>query len=223
MRSGRERVPDAVPEEGAVASTPVAKRVVDVVLSAAGLLLSAPVWPVAALAVKAEDGGSVLYTHRRIGKGGRVFTAWKFRSLVPGNSLPPGEGRPDPDQVTRVGSLLRTTALDELPQLLNILRGDMSFVGPRPLMPEQVERERREGFELARLPGFRERHGVLPGLTGLAQVRGPWKLSYRRKFRYDRFYVRHRSLGLDLLLIVRSVALSAVGLWPSHEEEVDAP
>lgn len=201
--------------------TPVWKRAVDVLLAATGLLLLAPAWPLVALAIKLDDGGPVFFSHRRIGKGMKPFPTRKFRSMGVDTPVPLGAGRPGREHVTRVGRFLRATALDEAPQLWDVLRGRMSVVGPRPLMVEQV-RSAGEGddFDLRAVPGFAERHCVLPGLTGPAQVYGPWKISYRRKFRYDVFYVRHRSLLLDLDLVARSVVRSLAGAWPGSEGEV---
>src|SRR5919198_983518 len=116
------------------------KRAFDVALSGAGLLISAPLWLLIAAAIKLEDGGPVLFVQNRVGLGSTPFHALKFRSMVPhASSLPPHQAGEDDPRVTRVGRLLRATAMDELPQLYNIFRGDMSFVGPRALLPEEVE------------------------------------------------------------------------------------
>lgn len=199
--------------------TPLSKRVLDVVLSALGLLLSAPAWALLSLAVKLEDGGPVFFSHARIGKGGVPFRVRKFRSMVPDHGRGPSKEQPDDALVTRVGRLMRATALDELPQLWSIFRGEMSFVGPRALpATETAAEEGEEPLDLTSLPGFRERLTVLPGLTGLAQVRAPRDVSYRHKFRYDVFYARHRSFWLDVELIVRSVWISVRGKWPEVGE-----
>lgn len=194
------------------------KRAVDVVFSLIGLLLTAPAWLLVPLAIKLEDGGPVFYRDRRLGKGGEEFDVLKFRSMVKGNGLPNVKGHPPDEYVTAVGRLIRPTALDELPQLLNILRGEMSLVGPRAAPPE----EQAEDFEghsrpLRDVAGFVERHAVRPGLTGLAQTRAARDVSYRTKFRYDRFYVEYRTLKLDLKLIIHSVMVSLTGKWPEVE------
>lgn len=198
---------------------PLWKRALDLILASAGLAILLPLWPVIAVAIKLEDGGPVFFEHRRIGKGEEPFLTRKFRSMPGDNTVPVGQGRPDPADITAVGRILRKTALDESPQLWDILRGRMSLVGPRPLMQEQVERgPAGDGPDLTEVPGFHERHRVLPGLTGVAQVHGPWKITYRRKFRYDVFYVRNRSLTLDVDLIIRSIRNSLSGAWPDSED-----
>ncbi len=203
---------------------PPAKRAFDVALAAAGLLLSAPLWALIAAAIKVEDGGPVFYGQERVGKGGELFRSWKFRSMTPGPE--PGSARrherqagPDDPRTTRVGRILRPMALDELPQLWSILKGDMSFVGPRPLLPEEEHRREGEVVRLDEVEGYARRHSVQPGLTGLAQVRGPRDLSPRDKFRYDLLYVENRSLGLDLRLLLRSVWISLRGAWPEVGRE----
>jgi lipopolysaccharide/colanic/teichoic acid biosynthesis glycosyltransferase len=194
---------------------PRSKRAVDVIAAMSGLLLSAPAWVAISLAIKLDDGGPIFFHHERMGKDGRLFHAIKFRTMVPapaGTRIPP-RGHPDESLITRVGRILRPTALDELPQLLNILRGNMSLVGPRALSPIELDWS-GEPVDLSSVPGFRERHRVRPGLTGPAQVRAPRDISYRHKFRYDVFYVRHRSLLYDLKLIFHSLMISLGGRWP---------
>lgn len=196
-----------------VRSDPLVKRLLDLVLALAGLLLSAPLWPTIALAIRLDDGGPVFFRHCRVGRGGRPFTAWKFRSMVPDSPEAPGTGPADPSHVTRVGEWLRVTGLDELPQLWNVLRGDMSLVGPRPLLLEQVEADDPDAPDLQEEPGFRERHTVRPGLTGLAQLRAPSRFTFRRQFRYDALYARSRTVCLDIQLIALSVRRSLRGGW----------
>lgn len=199
--------------------TPVWKRFLDLVLASLGLLVLLPLWPLIAAAIMLEDGGPIFFRHRRVGRALEPFRTRKFRSMRVGHRATPGGGRPPPEDVTRVGGFLRATALDESPQLWDVIRGRMSLVGPRPLMVEQVEAgTSADEMDLRQVPGFVERHRVAPGLTGPAQVYGPWKITYRRKFRYDVFYVRNRSPALDLDLLARSVAYSLVGLWPGSEE-----
>lgn len=192
------------------------KRALDVILSGVGLLLSAPLWGLFALAVKLEDGGEVFYPQERVGLGGRPFRALKFRSMIPDaeatvGALQATHGDP---RVTRVGRALRATAMDELPQLWSIFTGDMSFVGPRPLRPGEIEVNGTGRLEpLEDVPGFAERCLVRPGLTGVAQIYAPRSLPRRSKFRYDRLYIRRQSLGLDLRLILYSFWISASGTW----------
>lgn len=195
----------------------MSKRIMDVALAALGLVVSAPLWLVIAAAVKLEDGGPVFYSQHRVGKGGELFLSHKFRSMSPRSEDPevPGQAELEDHRITRVGRFLRATALDELPQLWNILQGEMSFVGPRALLPAEEEANGEGGSEhLHEIPGYEERHAVKPGLTGIAQVRAARDLSRRAKFRYDRLYVRNRSLGLDVCLVVESLWISLRGSWP---------
>jgi lipopolysaccharide/colanic/teichoic acid biosynthesis glycosyltransferase len=197
----------------------MAKRAFDIVLSGAGLLLSSPVWAVIAMAIKIEDGGHVFFVQERVGRFGRVFRALKFRSMRGDAEARTGaiQAIEDDPRVTRIGRILRATAMDELPQLWNILRGDMSFVGPRALRPGEIEAE--GGGRLVRLedvPGFEHRIAVRPGLTGLAQVYAPRDLPRRQKFRYDKVYVNNRSWMLDVRLILLSFWISFLGTWEAR-------
>ncbi len=199
------------------------KRSFDAALSAIGLLLSAPLWLLIPAAIKFEDGGPVFFPQARVGKNGRTFMALKFRSMVIDADRrfgPMQAGERDP-RVTRVGRLLRATAMDELPQLWNILVGDMSFVGPRPLMPGEVE-VHGDGSLVAldSIPGYRERHSVRPGLTGLTQVYAPRDIARAAKFRMDRVYLRRAGLWLDLKLIVLSFVITALGRWEHRGPKV---
>jgi colanic acid biosynthesis glycosyl transferase WcaI len=205
-----------------VAATAVAprpsrlKRAFDVSLAGLGLLLSGPLWAVIALAVKTGDGGPVFYGQERVGLGGRRFKSWKFRSMVPDadRRWGPLQASENDKRVTPVGRLLRSTAMDELPQLWNIFVGDMSFVGPRALVPAEIEN--REGGTFGRLedmPGYELRHSVRPGLTGLAQVFAPRNIARRQKFRYDLLYIRRRSFRLDLALVALSFWITFRGRW----------
>jgi lipopolysaccharide/colanic/teichoic acid biosynthesis glycosyltransferase len=199
------------------------KRLFDVALSAIGLIASAPFWALFALLIKLEDGGAVFFPQERVGLGGRVFTALKFRSMVADAGSRSGRvqaGENDP-RITRVGRLLRGTAMDELPQLWNILVGDMSFVGPRPLVPGEVE-VRGDGrlIPLAEIPGYEARHGIRPGLTGLTQVYAPRDLPRTSKFRLDRLYLQRAGICLDLKLIALSFWITARGAWESRGPKV---
>jgi lipopolysaccharide/colanic/teichoic acid biosynthesis glycosyltransferase len=195
------------------------KRASDILLSGFGLVASAPLWAVFAIAIKSEDGGPVFFGQERVGRGGRPFKALKFRSMRPDaealvGAIQATEGDP---RVTRTGRLMRATAMDELPQLWNILRGDMSFVGPRALRPGEIEKE--SGGRLVRLedvPGFEHRIKVRPGLTGIAQIYAPRDVARRQKFRYDRLYVARRSWLLDVRLILLSFWISLHGTWEAR-------
>ena len=178
--------------------------------------MSAPIWLACAAAVKLYDGGSVLYIQNRSGQGGRVFSAFKFRSMVPDAEATVGalQASANDPRVTPVGRVLRATGLDELPQLVNILIGDMSFVGPRALRPGEIEVNGSGSFDvLEDVPGFAERSQVLPGLTGIAQLYAARDVRRRQKFRYDRVYLRAQGFWLDVRLILLSFWISFRGRW----------
>ena len=192
------------------------KRAFDVALSAAGLVVSLPLWVLFAAAVKMEDGGPVFFTQERVGLNGRIFRALKFRSMIPdaeARTGPVQASAHDP-RITRVGGFLRATAMDELPQLWNIFVGDMSFVGPRPLVPGEVE-VRGDGrlIRLADIPGYEARHRIRPGLTGLTQVYAARDISRTSKFRLDRLYIQRAGLCLDVKLIVMSFWMVGRSGW----------
>jgi lipopolysaccharide/colanic/teichoic acid biosynthesis glycosyltransferase len=195
------------------------KRTFDCVLAGVGLVISAPLWAAIAVAIKAQDGGPVLYRQPRVGLGGRVFDALKFRSMVPDaeSKTGPVQALENDPRVTRLGRLLRATAMDELPQLWNIFTGDMSFVGPRPLRPGEVE-SGGDGrlVRLDEIPGYEERHKIRPGLTGLTQVYAPRDISRTSKFRLDRVYLQRASFWLDLKLILLSFWITGRGEWETR-------
>ena len=169
----------------------IGKRALDVAVALPALVLLAPVVLLVAVAVRVCMGSPVLFRHRRAGRRGRPFTLLKFRTMRPGR---PGDS--DEARLTRLGAFLRAASLDELPQLWNVLGGDMSLVGPRPLLMEYLERYS---------PEQARRHEVLPGITGLAQVRGRNALSWEEKFALDVWYVDHASLRLDLYILWRTL------------------
>ena len=180
------------------------KRTADVLLGGVGLVIGAPVMMLVALVVKLTSAGPILYRQRRVGKNGALITILKFRSMVQDAEADTGarwSTGTDP-RVTPVGNFLRRSRLDELPQLWNVLRGDMSFVGPRPERPEfQAELA-------ARIPYYDQRHSVRPGLTGWAQVRHPYASSVNDsmgKLQYDLFYIKHMSFTFDLLIILETI------------------
>jgi lipopolysaccharide/colanic/teichoic acid biosynthesis glycosyltransferase len=194
----------------------VVKRLFDIVVSGLGLMVSAPLWLAIAAAIKLGDGGPVFFTQQRVGKNGRLFTALKFRSMVvdASTAAAPRQASEGDPRITRVGALLRATAMDELPQLWNIFTGDMSVVGPRPLAPGEIE-VRGDGRALAleAIPGYDARHSVRPGLTGLTQVFAPRDIRRASKFRLDRLYVERASLWLDLRLVALSFWITFRGRW----------
>jgi lipopolysaccharide/colanic/teichoic acid biosynthesis glycosyltransferase len=191
----------------------IAKRSFDILLSGLGLLLSSPLWLLFALAIKLEDGGPVFYGQRRVGRYGRQFKSWKFRSMVP-NADQQLQAKDKDSRITKTGRLLRATAMDELPQLWNILVGDMSFVGPRALMPEEIEvNSNGELVPMEKIPGYEFRHQVPPGLTGVAQIYAPRDIPRRNKFRYDRLYIQRQNFWLDIRLILLSFWITFRGSW----------
>jgi lipopolysaccharide/colanic/teichoic acid biosynthesis glycosyltransferase len=201
---------------------PFAKRLLDVSLSGVGLLGSSPLWLLLAVLVKLEDGGPVFYSQERVGEGGRVFRAWKFRSMIPDAEKHVGavQATENDPRVTRIGALMRATAMDELPQLWSIFNGDMSFVGPRALRPGEIETGGNgELIHLEDVPGYAERHGVRPGLTGIAQIFAPRDITRRNKFRYDRLYIARQSFWLDVKLIALSFWITFRGRWESRTDK----
>ena len=172
------------------------KRCFDFAISLAGLIVLAPVFALIALLVKVNLGSPVLFSQRRPGRAGRIFTMWKFRSMIDAKDVS-GIFRTDAERLTRFGRWLRASSLDELPELWNILRGEMSLVGPRPLLVEYLELYSQEQAR---------RHEVLPGLTGWAQINGRNALSWEEKFRLDVWYVEHRTIWLDLKVIALTAA-----------------
>jgi lipopolysaccharide/colanic/teichoic acid biosynthesis glycosyltransferase len=198
------------------------KRALDVALSGVGLLISAPLWALIAAAIKLDTGGPVFYGQPRVGEGGRIFRVLKFRSMIidaEKNTGPMPAGEDDP-RVTRIGRVLRATAMDELPQLWNIFRGDMSFVGPRALRPEEIDVDTAgRAVPLHAIPGFAARSAIPPGLTGIAQIYARRDVSRRQKFRFDRLYVRRQSMLLDLRLILLSFWITARGTWEARQKK----
>ena len=179
-------------------------RPLDILLAALLLALAAPLLALAALAIKLESRGPVFYRQRRVGKDGAPFELWKLRTMVPGaEALGAGiyvvEGDP---RITRVGRLLRRFSLDELPNLTNVLKGDMAIVGPRPTIQEQVDRYTDRQ---------RRRLEVKPGITGWAQVNGRTSLPWPDRIELDVWYVEHRSLSLDLRILARTMRLLVTG------------
>jgi lipopolysaccharide/colanic/teichoic acid biosynthesis glycosyltransferase len=173
-----------------------AKRLIDVAAAISMLALGAPVIAATAALVYFDLGRPLLFRQDRTGLGGRIFQLLKFRTMTDAVDAS-GRLLPDDERVTAIGRLLRACSLDELPQLLNVLRGDMSLVGPRPLLVEYLA---RYSARQAR------RHEVKPGITGLAQVEGRNALSWPEKFELDVYYVDHQSLALDLKILARTVA-----------------
>ena len=186
-------------------------RVLDILIAAAALVLASPILLVAAVVIRLESRGPVIYRHVRVGRHGRPFELWKLRTMVQGAErlgaglyIEPGDVR-----ITRSGRFLRRFSLDELPNLVNVLRGDLSIVGPRPTVAEQVERY---------TPHQRRRLEVKPGITGWAQVNGRTALPWPERIELDVWYVDHRSVRLDLRILARTVRMLATGRGLYSEE-----
>ena len=193
----------------------MSRRAFDVVVAGTALLLASPLLLAAVVAIRLESRGHPIYRQRRVGKDGRTFDVLKLRTMVAGAEsigagLAVNEGDP---RITRVGALLRRTSLDELPNLLNVLRGEMAIIGPRPTVPVQVDRytERQRG-----------RLAVRPGITGWAQVNGRTSLPWAQRIELDLWYIEHRSWRLDLRILARTVRMvlggdglykGAIGGW----------
>jgi lipopolysaccharide/colanic/teichoic acid biosynthesis glycosyltransferase len=185
------------------------KRAADACAALAGLVLSAPVAALVAAVVRVGLGSPVLFTQERTGRDGRSFVVYKFRTMRHAVG-PDGQPLPDAARLSRLGDFLRRTSLDEIPQLWNVLKGDMSLVGPRPLLPEYLP---------LYTPEQGRRHEVRPGLTGWAAVNGRNAVVWEERFRMDVWYVDHRSLALDLrilLLTVRAVLGRRGTTQPGH-------
>jgi lipopolysaccharide/colanic/teichoic acid biosynthesis glycosyltransferase len=180
------------------------RRALDVVLSTALLVVTAPLLALAALAIRLESRGPVFYRQLRVGRDGEPFQLWKLRTMVPGaESMGAGIYVLEGDsRITRTGRLLRRFSLDELPNLVNVLKGDMAVVGPRPTVQEQVDRYTDRQ---------RRRLEVKPGITGWAQINGRTSLSWPERIELDVWYVEHRSLRLDLRILLKTARMLATG------------
>ena len=181
-------------------------RIVDAALAGVGLALSSPALAAAAIAIKLDDGGPVLYRQRRVGLNGHEFELVKLRTMEVGAEhrgarFAVNEGDP---RITRVGRLLRRLSIDEIPQLWNVVRGDMSLIGPRPTLSYQVERY---------TPRQRRRLEVKPGITGWAQIHGRARLPWEERIELDVWYVEHRSPWLDLKILARTPASLFAGTY----------
>jgi len=185
------------------------KRVFSLLLSSLAILITSPIMLLAALAVRLDSPGPVIFRQKRVGEQGKLFTVFKFRSMYDGSdkkALTPAEH--GDARVTRVGKWLRRTRVDELPQLFNIMKGDMAFVGPRPFVPEQEEEC------AAKIPFYRERWLVKPGATGWAQINRGYNVTLddnRDKLAYDLFYIKNVSFGLDLFIMFSTIKILLLG------------
>jgi sugar transferase (PEP-CTERM system associated) len=186
------------------------KRMLSILLALPALIISSPVMALVALAIRLDSRGDVIFRQKRVGKDGRIFTLYKFRSMYVDCDLA-GENRPatkNDGRITRVGKFLRRSRLDEVPQLWNILRGDMYIVGPRPFVCSQ------EGEYAKEIPFYKQRWVVRPGATGWAQVNRPYCATIednREKLEYDLFYIKNASFGLDVLILFKTLKILLLG------------
>jgi sugar transferase (PEP-CTERM system associated) len=186
------------------------KRFASIVVSVIALLISLPLLPFVVLAIKLTSPGPVLYQQKRVGRDGAIFYCFKFRTMRADAEadIGPSWAKDDDPRITRVGHFLRLSRLDEIPQLWNVLRGDMSLVGPRPERPEFVRALNQE------IPYYYLRHSIRPGITGWAQICFRYGSSVedaKEKLRYDLFYIKNMSAGLDLLIFVRTIKTILLG------------
>lgn len=188
----------------------ISKRIIDIILACIGLIITLPFSPFIAAAVRIKNPGPIIFKQVRVGKNGKNFLAMKFRSMIADaeKNGPQWAQKNDP-RVTKFGAFMRKTRLDEIPQLINILKGDMSFVGPRPERPEFIEKL------TDKIPFYRERLLVRPGLTGWAQLKGPAyggsEAETMEKIKYDLYYIKNRSLILDLSIILKTIKVVLAG------------
>ncbi|MEH7440153.1 sugar transferase [Neobacillus drentensis] len=184
----------------------VFKRVFDILFSIFGLVITAPVILMFGIFIKLETPGPVFFIQERVGLNGKNFNVLKLRSMgidAEKNGAQWAE-KNDP-RVTKIGAFIRKTRIDELPQFINVIKGDMSLVGPRPERPIFTEQFNRE------IPGFIDRLAVKPGLTGWAQVNGGYEISPKDKLEYDRYYIKNLSITMDIIIILKTVKVCVTG------------
>ncbi len=172
------------------------KRMLDFFCSLFALILLSPVMVIAAILIKLDDGGPAVFRQKRPGKDGKVFEVYKFRTMTVRTEDKNGKPLSDMERMTKIGRILRKTSIDELPQFINVLKGDMSFIGPRPLLCEYLD---------LYSPHQARRHEVRPGISGWAQVNGRNAISWEEKFDYDVYYVDNISLFLDIKILFKTV------------------
>lgn len=182
----------------------VIKRVFDILCALGGLIVLSPVLLICAILIRTKLGSPIFFRQKRIGKGNKEFEMIKFRTMKDavdknGNQLP------DELRMTKLGKTLRSLSLDELPELINILKGDMSLIGPRPERPELTYKFEKE------IPGFIKRLTVKPGLTGLAQVNGGYEITPNEKLKWDLIYIKNRNIIMDMKIILKTVRVVFTG------------
>jgi lipopolysaccharide/colanic/teichoic acid biosynthesis glycosyltransferase len=191
----------------------IIKRVLDFFFALFLLIITSPVMVLAAVAIKLESQGPILFTQERLGKDAKIFKMYKLRSMIVEKERD-GSLLSDMERITKVGKFLRKTSIDELPQLFNIVKGDMSFIGPRPLIVEYLEYYTPEQMK---------RHEVIPGISGWAQVNGRNAISWEEKFKYDIYYVDHVSFWLDLKILWLTIYNVLKGKNINNSEGVTMP
>lgn len=171
------------------------KRIIDIVCSGLGLIILSPILVIVAILIRFNLGSPIFFTQDRVGKDGKIFKMIKFRTMLDATDKW-GEPLPDEERLTPFGKMLRSTSIDELPELINVLKGDMSLIGPRPLLVEYIELYSKEQWR---------RHEVRPGITGWAQVNGRNNISWCKKFELDIWYVDNKSLLTDIKILIMTV------------------
>ena len=194
------------------------KRPFDLFLAIVGLIIASPLWLVFSVAIKLEDRGPILFVQDRWGKDKTKFQAYKFRSMVPDAVQRFGhvQAMENDPRVTKIGRLLRATSLDEMPQLLNIAKGDMSWVGPRALPIDEIQVQEEGDLPDESIPGFEARSKLRPGLTGITQIFSPRDIPRLQKYQSDAIYANSRSLRLDIRLIFLSLWITLRAKWEAR-------
>jgi len=200
------------------------KRQFDFIFSVFSILISLPLWLVIGLGIWLIDLGPVFYFQERVGRNGRIFRSIQFRSMKrdADRLCGPLQAKDGDARVTRLGRILRATAMDELPQLLNIAFSDMSFVGPRPLRPVEIDSGDLKPKSIWEFKGAKERCSVKPGLTGIAQILAPRDVSREDKFRFDIWYIKNQSFFLDVYIIFVSFLITFGGRWERKNRNLNS-
>lgn len=190
------------------------KRALDFVFSLFALIVFSPLMAVAAVMIKLDDGGPALFRQKRPGKNGEIFEVYKFRTMSVRTEDENGRPLSDMERMTKIGRALRKTSIDELPQFINVFKGEMSFIGPRPLLCEYLN---------LYSPEQARRHEVRPGISGWAQVNGRNAITWEEKFDYDVYYVDNMSFGLDMKILVKTVAnvISGAGVNSAEQSTME--
>jgi len=200
------------------------KRIFDFFLATFGIFLSSPLWVLFGWGIWLNDFGPVFFIQARVGKDGIIFKNIQFRSMVRDaeRDCGPLQARERDPRITRLGKILRATAMDELPQLLNIALGQMSFVGPRALRPVEIDADELTPRSIWDFDGAKERSLVRPGLTGIAQILAPRNVSRGEKFKLDLWYIKNINFSLDIYIIFISFLITFSGMWERSNRNIDS-